>query len=328
MISPFTSGHATLKYEKRELTYRKETYSYIAQFYEDNKTHEQFTTTEMDEANITQVYNQYRVKHAIPFVDEIIALRETYDLSALKMSAILGFGDNQYRQYEEGYVPAESNGKILKACMNPHIFETFVKNSRQQLTEKEYNKIINKIESVKNQYDNTDVRQNLIFGQTERCAESGFAPQSIQRLQNVILYFIDKCGGIFNTKMNKLLFYTDFFHYRQHGQALTGLSYRAIQYGPVPVRWDRVFSLLDHIEQELIEHESGASGTRLISSQKPDLSMFSPGELSTLETIAKRFQETSASEISAISHKEKAWKQFVGTSQPIEFCTAFSLLAV
>ena len=73
MISPFTGGHATLKYEQRELEYRKEKYSYIAQFYEDDETHEQFTTSEMDEANLTQVYNQYRVAHSIPFVDEIIA---------------------------------------------------------------------------------------------------------------------------------------------------------------------------------------------------------------------------------------------------------------
>ena len=328
MISPFTGSQATLKYEKRELTYRKEKYSYIAQFYEDDQTHEQFTTTEMDEANITQVYNQYRVKHSIPFVDEIIALREIYGLSALKMSAILGFGDNQYRQYEEGYIPTESNGKILKACLNPHIFETFVKNSRQQLTEKEYNKIISKVESVKNQYDNTDVRQNLIFGKTRRCAENGFALQSIQKLQNIILYFIDKCSGVFNTKMNKLLFYTDFLHYRQHGQAITGMTYRAIQYGPVPVRWDRVYSLLDCIEQDLVELESGTIGTRLISSEKPDLTEFSDKELVTLESIAKRFKETSASEISALSHKEKAWMEFAGISQPIEFSSAFSLLAV
>ena len=94
MISPFTGGHATLKYENRELEYRKEKYPYVAQFYEDDETHEQFTTTEMDEANLAQVYNQYRAAYSVPFVDEIIALREKYGLSALKMSAILGFGDN------------------------------------------------------------------------------------------------------------------------------------------------------------------------------------------------------------------------------------------
>ncbi len=328
MISPFTGGHATLKYEKRELEYRKEKYSYIAQFYEDDETREQFTTTEMDEANIAQVYNQYRVKHSIPFVDEIIGMRKNYGLSALKMSAILGFGDNQYRQYEEGYIPTETNGKILKACQNPYIFETFVKNSRQQLTEKEYNKIISKVEAAKTLYDNTDICQQLIFGNTGRCAENGFAPQSIQRLRSVILYLIDRCGGVFNTKMNKLLFYIDFLNYRRHGQAITGVSYRAIQYGPVPVRWDRVYSLLDEVEQELVELECGVAGIRLVSTAKPDLSLFSETELSTLETVADCFQETSATEISAISHKEEAWKQFVGTPFPIEFQMAFSLVAV
>lgn len=328
MISPFTSGHATLKYEKRELEYRKERYSYIAQFYEDDETQEQFTTTEMDEANIAQVYNQYRAEHSIPFIDEIIGMRKTYGLSALKMSAILGFGDNQYRQYEEGYIPTETNGKILKACQNPYIFETFVKNSRQQLMEKEYNKIISKVEAAKVLYDNSDICQPLIFGNRGRCAENGFAPQSIQRLRSVILYLIDRCGGVFNTKMNKLLFYIDFLNYRQHGQAITGMSYRAIQYGPVPVRWDRVYSLLDDVEQDLVELESGAVGTRLVSTAKPDLSLFSQAELSTLETVADRFREISATEISAVSHKESAWKQFVGTPLAIEFRLAFSLVAV
>ena len=49
------------------------------------------------EANIFQVYNQYRVKHGIPFPDEISGIREHYGLSAAKMAQILGFGINQYR---------------------------------------------------------------------------------------------------------------------------------------------------------------------------------------------------------------------------------------
>ncbi len=67
-----------------------------------------WTTTEMDEANIFQVYNQYRVKHGIPFPDEISGIREHYGLSAAKMAQILGFGINQYRMYEDGEVPSVS----------------------------------------------------------------------------------------------------------------------------------------------------------------------------------------------------------------------------
>ncbi len=328
MISPFTGGTATLKYEKRELEYRREKYSYIAQFYEDDETHEQFTTTDMDEANIAQVYNQYRTKHSIPFVDEIIALRKGYGLSALKMSAILGFGVNQYRQYEEGYIPTETNGKILKACQNPFVFETFVQNSRQQLSEREYGKIMAKVEERKVHFNGIDARHSLIFGESGRNAINGFAPQSLERLHQVLLYFIEKCGEVFNTKMNKLLFYTDFYHYRQHGQALTGLTYRAIQFGPVPSRWDRVYSLFDDVHQDIVAFDSGISGTRLTSQMRPDLNGFTEDEKKSLQKIANRFQTISTKEIVSISHHEEAWRQFVGTQCRIDFETAFALKAI
>jgi hypothetical protein len=41
---------------------------------------------------------------------------------------------------------------------------------------------------------------------------------------------------VFCTKMNKLLFYIDFLSYRQRGIAITGLCFRAIDFGPVPDR--------------------------------------------------------------------------------------------
>lgn len=326
MISPFTGGIATLKYEKRELEYRKEKYHYVAQFYEDCETHEQFTTTEMDEANLAQVYNQYRAAHSIPFVDEIVALREKYGLSALKMSAILGFGDNQYRQYEEGYMPSETNGKILKACQNPMIFETFVQNSRVQLGEKAYAKVMDRLEAVKKQ--SADVRRSLIFGEIKRTEANGFAPLSLERLRSLLLYFIHGYGDVFNTKMNKLLFYADFYHYRQHGQAISGLSYKAIKYGPVPVHWDRVYSLFDDVRQEIVEFDAGITGTRLVSVSLPDLSLFSKSEKDALKKVAETFSHATAKEISLVSHDEEAWKRYIGTAQLINFDTAFELKAV
>ena len=106
-------GHATLRYELSELTFRKEKFQYVHQFYECDETKERFTTTALDEVNVGQVYNQYRAKYGIPFPDEIKRIRQRYGLPASKMSQILGFGDNQYRLYENGDMPSEANGKIL-----------------------------------------------------------------------------------------------------------------------------------------------------------------------------------------------------------------------
>ena len=105
MTSPFTGGVAMLLSEPSTLVYRKETFRYVHQFYECQDSHERFTTSELDEANLAQVTNQYRAKYGIPFPEEIKRIRQHYGLSASKMSEILGFGENQYRLYENGEMP-------------------------------------------------------------------------------------------------------------------------------------------------------------------------------------------------------------------------------
>ena len=71
MKSPFTGGNATFKYEQSEITYHKEVFKYVHQFYECDDTKERFTTAELDEINTGQIYNKYRTKYGIPLSEEI-----------------------------------------------------------------------------------------------------------------------------------------------------------------------------------------------------------------------------------------------------------------
>ena len=119
-------------YEHDTLTFRGEKFGCIYISFRDDNIDEGYTTTESDSVWYNQVTNQYREKHGIPYVDEIIALRERYGVSATKMSLILGFGTNQYRLYEEGEVPSESNGKMFRSAMNPKVFLDLVKSSRNR----------------------------------------------------------------------------------------------------------------------------------------------------------------------------------------------------
>lgn len=150
MNSPYSGRQALIKVESKELVFRNETYSYMAQYYEDPVTHDRFTTTEQDESNINQVYNQYRMKHSIPSVDEIKALRHRYALSTSQMSVILGFDMNLYKQYEDGYVPSETHGRILKVCLHPGQFKRLVIRSRSLLDSRTYQRIMDTIASGTN----------------------------------------------------------------------------------------------------------------------------------------------------------------------------------
>ena len=63
MKSPFADCEAVLKSEPATVKFRGEQYDYIYSYYECEQTHERFTTTEIDEQNVSQVYDQYRKKH-------------------------------------------------------------------------------------------------------------------------------------------------------------------------------------------------------------------------------------------------------------------------
>lgn len=134
-------------YRPDTVTYRDEDYPCVVTLFQDEESGEPYTTTESDTVWFNQVTNQYRAKHGIPYTDEIIALREKYGLSAAKMSAILGFGVNQYRLYEMGEVPNEIDGKKIRDAMNPYVFQDLVKDSHNQLTNQERTEMIVRVEA-------------------------------------------------------------------------------------------------------------------------------------------------------------------------------------
>lgn len=327
MKSPFTGGEVRLNQERRELVFRKEKFSYIALYYVCIDTQEQFTTTEIDTLNLNQVYNQYRVKYGIPFPDEIQEIRNRYGLSAFKMSEILGFGANQYRLYENGEMPSEAIGKTLKSIMNPTVFAIYVHNAANQFDKKEFERINEKLERATEKAEEIQ-RRIGVFNSVGRSSVTGYAPQSYKKLKNVILYFIEKLNGVFSTKMNKLLFYTDFSSYKMRGIGITGLSYKAIQYGPVPEHWNVVYGSIDDVFSEIVAFPSGNSGERLCSHSQPDMSVFSEEEVQILDIVFNKFKAASANDISVISHKENAWIKFKDTGCPIDYTEAFSLKAL
>ena len=315
-------------YRPDTVTYRGEEYPCVVTLFQDEDG-EPFTTTESDTAWFNQVTNQYRAKYGIPYADEIIALREKYGLSATKMSAILGFGVNQYRLYEMGEVPSESNGKLIRSAMNPRTFLDLVNDSRHQLTDREYAKITARVQEVINQIPAWYEERGAVgrIFRTHRGVENGFAPQSTVRLKNVLLYIIGQMGEVFQTKMNKVLFYIDFLSYRESGMAISGLAYNAIEFGPVPQRWDRVYSAFDEIvpQPKLVRDQES---TALTASVEPDMACFTEQERAIIDTVCAKMKNLSAHDISALSHNEPAWQRHLHQTETIPYDEAFSLGAI
>ena len=299
--------------EVRTATFRKEEYSYIHTGIIDEEG-EMWTTTEMDEANIFQVYNQYRIKHGIPFPDEISAIREHYGLSAAKMAQILGFGINQYRMYEDGEVPSVSNARTIIAAREKDVFMTFVEASKSEMSEQEYLRIKKKVEAAIGDY-------KPIVQPSEY---TGFRSLSTDKVANVVRLIISTIGSTFVTKMNKLLFYADFIHYKNHGYGITGITYKALPFGPVPERWGTLYSSLPGIDMEEFVYPSGQSGIKLEANENTN-NLLNESELRTIEKVCALFSNMSAGEISQTSHLEKGWIENKDNRSAISYQDAFVL---
>ena len=331
MIVPTGSTGKPLRvvFEPETFTFRGEKFNCIYISFRDDVLDEGYTTTESDGVWFNQVTNQYREKHGIPYQDEIIALRERYCLSAAKMSLILGFGANQYRLYEEGEVPSESNGKMIRSAMNPKVFLDLVRSSRHQLTDKELVKITGKVEEVIAQsegwHDEQWAARRLFL--SGRGLANGFAPLSTARLKNLLLYVLNQMGETFQTKMNKVLFYIDFLSYRERGMAISGLAYQAIEFGPVPQRWDRVYSAFDEVQEQL-RLVQGQECMSLTTNEEADMCGFSEAEMAVIDAVCGKMKKMTSRAATKMSHDEPVWNDHVGKAETIPFSEAFSLVGM
>lgn len=146
--SPFTGGVVELLTEEATTTFRNERYSYTRYYYRCVDTGRTYTDNELDDKSLDQVYDQYRNRHGIPSKSEIKKIRELYGLSALAMSKILGLGDNQYRLYEDGAMPAVSVGKLINLAKQKMNMLTLLELSKESISKSDYNRYLKAIQDA------------------------------------------------------------------------------------------------------------------------------------------------------------------------------------
>ena len=130
-----------------------------------------------------------------------------------------------------------------------------------------------------------------------------------EKLINAAIYFADNtqhCGKI---KLIKLLYLLDFEHYRQTGVSVTGLEYRAMKMGPVPMalfeEWDALEP--DFAEAVDIVPEQVINYVRETVRPKRDFddSHFSRRELRLLGQLAERFRQDYSQPMINVTHAER-----------------------
>lgn len=126
------------------------------------------------------------------------------------------------------------------------------------------------------------------------------------------------------TKLWKILFWADFDHYRATGQSITRRDYIKLAYGPVPEGYEGLLTTLRWQKAITIESRQvgGHVQKRAVPLREPDLSVFSPDELATINAVIERTWGMSAQDVSDFSHEFLGW-QAAQIGERIPYSTAF-----
>lgn len=150
--------------------------------------------------------------------------------------------------------------------------------------------------------------------------------ESRMRLRELMLFVAERCQDDPNfgvTKLNKILFYCDFYAFAKLGKPITGISYNKLSYGPVPTAAEATRLQMEREGDAFMTSQGYSPGRlkRIIPRREANLDLFSGPEIALVDGIVGVVSGATASQLSELSHG-KAW-QAVGLHQTIPYEAVF-----
>ncbi len=327
--SPFANCNAVLHVTPKKMSFRKEEFDVYDYYYVCDETKKEFTTADATDLTLKQLYNQYREKNNILFPEQIKQLREQYGITPVKMSEVLGFGENVYRNYEKGEIPSKSNAKTLDLITNPDNFIDLAEKSKL-FSDREINDLKFIGVGIQNKSEKEILKSLLRNYSNEIDQFTGYSFRHFAKLANMIVFFLKENERAFTVRLNKYLFYSDFLSFKLLGSPISGYSYSAIENGPVLDNYKRLFGEL--WEEEYVENKTCNLGDKEVDKFVPirdfDSTLFSNDEIEILKQISKDFKFKKTQELIDLSHNETGWKDNIADKGNISYQKYAPLLSI
>ena len=130
------------------------------------------------------------------------------------------------------------------------------------------------------------------------------------RFKELILYISQKSATDpkFNTlKLNKLMFFSDFWAYGVYGEPITGFEYQKLEKGPAPKKMPEIKKAMVSENSLALQPLPLQPWRKTVNLRTPDLSVFKPEHISLVDALLEAFKDVDGEEFSLISHKMPCW---------------------
>ncbi|MGD0971489.1 MAG: type II TA system antitoxin MqsA family protein [Desulfobaccales bacterium] len=294
-----------------DISVRGEVISVLVKYFKCHECGGEYEDSQSSYDPLALAYKEYRQRHNMMQPDEIRGLRQRYGLTQRDLSKLLGWGEVTLCRYENGALQENSHDTTLRLIKDdPHILLNLVIQNGDFLPIKKRERLISLLENEIQETHSFPLILEELFGKYAPDILCGFRKLNLDKVFQAIIFFC--VDGTLKTKLNKLLFYSDFKHYKNNALGITGLRYIHLIYGPVPDNYEHYYATLQDNEGAIRVDEQFIGdyvGEVLSAVQKPDLSIFSDAEIKTLIEVKQFFKSYSASRIKEFSHREKGYRE-------------------
>jgi len=123
-----------------------------------------------------------------------------------------------------------------------------------------------------------------------------------EKLINAIIYFAKKTKYCGKTKLLKLLYYLDFWHFKETGKSVTGLYYSTWEMGPVPTVLFKELSNMNFDLASSIKIVKTGNLQKIAPLKNFDLKFMTKREKRILYTVVEIFRDSKAEEMVDSTH--------------------------
>ena len=273
----------------------------------------EFETGEMDNENLLNARNAYRMKKGLLTSHEIVKIRDNYGLSQVDLARLLGWGEATISRYESKAIQDEAYDTMLRLIKdNPlKALEFLKKNSDKFSASKKAAieaQIVEKLDSYGREFLTRQTFKSEYVAFDEPSDSNGYTTLDIDKLETVISYLAEYMNNLYKVKLMKSLWYSDALSYIRTGKAITGLVYRHESMGALPIGHYRLMNLENlNVKEEMSYNYD--SMLHVYPSDKADYSLLSDAEKKVLDAVITKFKNFKAAEIVQYMHEEKAYRE-------------------
>jgi len=267
---------------------------------------EVYDTTGQDPFDLA--YRKYREIHNLLQPEQIKEMREKCGLTQAELARLLGLGVATISRYENGSLQDAAHDNLIKLAMDPLNFTELLEKYKNLFSDKRHKALQCRLTEADRELYPFEKYYEHWLKDYEPCDTNGYKKLDRDRLYEAVLFLC--ADGVWKTKLNKLLFYLDFKHFKEFTRSFSGVEYVHLQYGPVPDKYELHYTWMKLKREIELEERFSSTGDlceMIRSLRAPNLNIFGSDELYTLTFIKKHFEKYSAKQITELSHQESAY---------------------